>query len=404
MSSEEKNGLHAVTPDRGTNEKGKRFGMPQFKMPEDPLTRGLIIMIILVLVFALIGIWSYNRVHLFDNYDITRSSERSDAEGMGFELLGKTLIKYGHDGVFAQDMSGTTLWSSAYSMQTPMSSVNGKMMLLYEQLGNHITVLDAEGTRGTYQTALPIRKAVVSRTGVAAVILDGKTETQIGLYTPSGSQIASIRATLEETGYPMDLAVSENGERLMVSYMAMDEGKMAGRIVFYDFSEKGAGSDDHIQSSFSYRETVFPEVFFLSDGRGAAVGDDRFTVYSSGQTPAEKVNVPLEKEIVSCFHDENVVGFIFPGTESEERYGIEAYSYSGRRRMQAAFDFEYEEVKMDGGEVLLCDSGNLYSFRLSGRARLSAAYEKEVNYFRKLSGSRKYLVITPDSTDQIRIR
>ena len=398
-------GFFAVKPKENTDEKdsaGKGFRTERLRLPQDPLTRGLLLMILLAVLFAVIGIVSYSRLHLFESFDTVSSVPREDAEGMQFELLGKTLIKYGHDGVFAQDMAGNTLWSNAYSLQTPMSVVNGGRMILYEQLGTHVYILNEGGIEGTYQAAHPIRRAAVGKNGVAAIVLEDKTEMLIDLYSPTGSQIASVRATLEDTGYPLDAALSDNSEKLAVSYMALEDGRMTGRIIIYDFS--GKGDSDHIAASFAYPETVFPDVYFTSDGKAVAVGDDRFIVYSSGDRPSEKTVVPLEKEIVSCFYDDRNIGFVFPGEDTENRYEIAAYSYSGRRRMQASLNSEFQDVRMDEGEILLCDSGNIYVYRRSGRPKFAGTYEKEVVYFRNMRGSRKYLLITPDSMDQIRIR
>ena len=71
--------------------------------------------------------------------------------------------------------------------------------------------------------------------------------------------------------------------------------------------------------------------------------------------------------------------------------------------MRSDFNFEYEDVRMESGEVLLHDSGNIYVYRTSGKQKLAAGYDKEVVYFRQIPGLRDYLVITPDSLDQIRI-
>ena len=408
MSGEDRNGLHAVnseTARQDENKKERRFHRPDLKirLPEDPLTKGLIGMIIMVLAFALIGYWSYNRIHLFEGYDIRRSASRQDAEGTRCELLGRTLVKYNNDGVFASDLAGRLKWSSAYSMQTPMSEICGGKMIIYEELGSHVLILSAEGTEGTYQVPQPIRKAVVSRSGVAAMILDNDTQTLIEMYTPSGSEIASIRTTLGETGYPLDLALTPNGKRLVVSYMALENGKLCGRIVMYDFSGYSGKDQEHISASFSYPETVFPDVFIMGESRAAAIGDDRFVVYTGASKPAESAGVMLEKEVVSCFYDEKAIGFIFRSDDTENRYEIDAYSFSGRHLMRSDFNFEYEDVRMESGEVLLHDSGNIYVYRTSGKQKLAAGYDKEVVYFRQIPGLRDYLVITPDSLDQIRI-
>ena len=67
------------------------------------------------------------------------------------------------------------------------------------------------------------------------------------------------------------------------------------------------------------------------------------------------------------------------------------------------FDCDYTEIKMDNGEILLYDAKNCTVYTTSGEHRFFSDYEKQVEYFTKIPGFRRYLVITNDSMDRIRI-
>lgn len=71
--------------------------------------------------------------------------------------------------------------------------------------------------------------------------------------------------------------------------------------------------------------------------------------------------------------------------------------------MEQEFDCDYQEVKMDSGKILLYDAKNCTVYSTSGAQNFATDYEKQVEYFGKIPGYRRYLVITNDSMDRIRI-
>ena len=81
---------------------------------------------------------------------------------------------------------------------------------------------------------------------------------------------------------------------------------------------------------------------------------------------------------------------------------MEVYNTSGKRTMRTGCSVEYEDVRAEDGEILLSSASGMYSWRVSGKQKMELDYEKEVRFFAPL-GSRRYLVITQDSMDQIRI-
>lgn len=370
-------------------------------LPQDSVTRGLLCMIVLTILAAMAGIWFYNRVHLFESYRIVQSTEEHDVEGTRYAMLEDSIIKYGHDGVFCVDTNNHSLWSIAYSMQTPICDTCGGTMVIAELQGKQVYVLNRSGLLGSFETAMNIRKAKVGSNGVTALLLDDGDTSWICLYDRNGSQIASVRATMEDSGYPIDLAITPNAKKMMVSVVRAEEGILTGSVFFYDFSS--SASDRHLMQTLDYPNEIFPEVFYASGQTPVAVGSGGFVVFTGSKRPSQKTAVPLEREIVSCFHDTSNIGFVFHSDDTQIRYEMEVYSISGKKAMQASCTFDYTGVEMTDGEILLYDASHLYVYRSSGRQKLGAAYDKEVRYFAPLEGLRKYLVITQDSMDRIRI-
>lgn len=357
-----------------------------------------------VLVFLVAGGFIYyNGHHVFTSYVVTATEECLDIAGTEYAMLGNKIVKYSSDGIFCVDTRNETQWSVAYSMQTPITDICQDTMVIAEQQGNQVYVVNSKGLMGNFETALPILRADVSSQGVVALILKGDDATWADLYDCSGGQIASIKTTLQESGYPLDVAITPNASRMMISFLTVNQGAVNSRIAFYDFSSASDSDESHLTGSLDYPGRVFPEIYYADASTPVALSDIGFVVFKNSKTPQEKKAVTFENEIVSSFHDEDYVGFVFNNEAEDCRFEMELFNYSGKRIMQKEFDCDYAEIKMDRGEILLYDAKNCIVYTMSGTKHFSSDYEKQVEFFAKIPGFRKYLVITDDSMDRIRI-
>ena len=381
----------------------KNIFFPEREEGRDPVTRYLLLTLLGAAVFAALAYWFYNRTHTFDSYRIRKEYELHDTEGTQYRMLSGRLIKYGHDGLFCVNLKNETLWSTAYTMQTPVADVSGGIMAIAEQQGNQVYVLNSKGVLGSFTTSMPVMKIRAASNGVVALVLnDTDNTTWIELRSAAGEQIASVKATQTDSGYPMDIALSSNARQLLVSYLGEAKGELVGKIALYDFSSADASDESHLLALREYPGVIFPDVFFSGSGP-VAVANDGYIAFSSGKNMEEVSRLTLNDEIVSEFHDGRSIGFVFRSGRSDVKYHMTVYNLRGRSTMETDLNFEYADIRMEDSEILLYDSGTIYVYRTSGRQKVSTAYEKPVKYFTHTSGLRNYLVISSDGIDQIRV-
>ncbi|MDD3797299.1 MAG: DUF5711 family protein [Lachnospiraceae bacterium] len=366
--------------------------------------KGYAIVGAIVLVLLVAGsFFYYNSHHLFTEYVITDTTENMDIVGTQYTVLGENILKYSPDGVFCVNRHDEMKWSVAYSMQTPITDICEGSMVIAEQQGNQVYVLNQDGAIGHFETTLPIMKAQISEQGVVVLLLSDKDVTWIELYDASGSELVKVKTTVDDSGYPLDVAISKDASHMMVSYLGIYQGTLGSKIAFYDFSSVEAVDTSHLTGTLEYPGRIFPEIYYADDTTPVAQSDVGFVVFEEGDVPVEKEQITLEREIISSFHDDKYIGFVFSNDETTERYQMELYRYNGRRAMQETLDCDYTEIMMDSGEILLYDEKNCTVYSTSGVKRFSSDYEKQINYFMAIPGFRKYLVITDDSMDTIRI-
>ena len=119
-------------------------------------------------------------------------------------------------------------------------------------------------------------------------------------------------------------------------------------------------------------------------------------------------NIPLDQinlgSIALVLKDENdSIGFIFRSTEGEDPYRMELYRLNGKKRSETTLNAQYTTARLQNDQILLFDDRNMTVYTSSGHMRFQADYEKTIVDMFYLKEYRKYLVITPDSFDRIRI-
>ncbi|MDO4322564.1 MAG: DUF5711 family protein [Lachnospiraceae bacterium] len=363
--------------------------------------RRIVLLVLAVLTIG--GFVLYNRMYTFTDYVIVDSYENEVASGSKYEAVGKNIYRYNSDGVSCVSRKNELKWSITYNMQAPIADVCGETMAVAEQQGNQVYVVNKDGLVGNFETLLPILKVRVSKQGVVAVVLQEENVTWVNLYQSDGTSIANDKTTVAESGYPLDIDLSPDGQKLAVSYLGIREGIINSRVVFYHFGAAGQSADNHIVNSESYTETVIPEVYFTDNSRAVAVADNGFMVFKGSDVPKQSASVAFEEEIVSTFHDESRIGFLFRSTDEKYPYRMELYSYSGRKKASREMDAEFDKIKIQNGQILMYSDNHCDIFLSSGRKRFSSAYEKEIVDVFYFSEFRKYMVITQDSFDRIKV-
>ena len=102
---------------------------------------------------------------------------------------------------------------------------------------------------------------------------------------------------MEDPGYPMDVAVSDNGEIMMVTYQFIDGSDTTSYVAFYNFGDVGQNEDDRIVSGYTYEGVVIPEIRYFDAERSVAFREDGFTVYKGRQIPKESATEKVDKEM-----------------------------------------------------------------------------------------------------------
>ena len=247
-----------------------------------------------------------------------------------------------------------------------------------------------------------IVKATISSSGLVAAILDGGDETWINFYGSDGSLIAENQTKLEDPGYPMDVAISDDGTIMMVAYQFVDGGETTSYVAFYNFGDVGQNEDDRIVSGYTYDGVVVPQVEYIGENQSVALRDDGFTLYDGKQIPKEGKTVKVEKEIVSTFFDDEMIGLVFKNDKKDKLYTMEVYSASGKLKFKEDFNIPYTEIEISDGNILMYNSSQMCVMNSRGVVKYSGTVDGTIHDFFKI-GWNRYLLVLENGVNVIKL-
>lgn len=358
---------------------------------------------VVAIAAAVTAVGFYIEKRSYHNYKVVQSSEQEDVVSTSYIEMDGDILRYSPDGVSLVSDKMSTLWSETYQMQNPVADVNGTRAVIADKDGTTLEIYDKLGKTGSVTTSYSIIKARVSKSGLVAAILDGGDDTWIDFYSTDGSLIAENQTKIDDPGYPLDIAVSEDGVVMMVTYQFVDGSDTTSYVAFYNFGDVGQNEDDRIVSGYKYEGVVVPQIQYLSNNRSIALKDNGFTIYQGSQIPKEVKTIETDKEIVSTFYDDDMVGLVFKNDSKDKQYIMEVYNTAdGKLKFKEDFNIPYTTIKLSGGNILMYNSSQMCVMNSRGVQKYLGSVDGTIKDFFKI-GMNRYLLVLDSGVDVIKL-
>lgn len=347
-------------------------------------------------IYLLINLQTYTSVRTVDTYPV------SGAASNEYKQFADGVLKYSRDGISYLDQKGSEVWNQAYQIQNPVVDVNETSGAVADKGGNAILVFNEEGLRGEIETDLPIERISVSEQGIVSVILIDESSSQILCYDAAGNILVEHKTSVNGTGYPMDAALSPDGEILQVLYLYTQDGTITSRVAYYNFGQEGESETDHQVTEQEYKDVVMADGFFMNQSVSAAVGDNMLTIFRGKSVPEEAVKVEIDKEIKSVFHSQKYIGMILKN-EGKEGYELRLYNDRGQMAMSEDFSGDYSNVKICGSQVIMYDGKNCSIFTRGGIQKFEGEMNSNILEIFPVAGVNKYIVMNENGMEVVRL-
>lgn len=364
--------------------------------------RILLVVIAAAALTALIII-QYKR-HIYTDYDVVASVERSSASGSLDRRLGDSILTYSKDGAHCTDARGKAAWNQTYEFQDVQLAVCGSVVAIGAYNGRNIYVQNTEKQLSQITTNMPIRDLTVSAEGHVAVVLDGTDSALINVYGPDGKNTYNGMAHMTGSGYPAAICLSPDGELLCVAYWYVDAGTIKSNVTFYNFGPVGENVNDGMVSNYSYTDMLIPQVQFMNDSTSFAVGDSRLIIYSGEHTPKEAVWYMVNEEIRSVFYSDKYIGLVFRETEGESPYRMDVYSATTERVGSFGIDIEYTDIFFGQDNFVAYNESECVIKTLDNIEKYRGEFTEQVRLILPAGSSYRYYLVTDDAIDTIQLR
>lgn len=363
------------------------------------------VLLIAVLIIALIVliVVQYKR-HVYTDYDIIESRERVSAAGIQVLRLGDSVLTYSRDGAHCTNAEGEITWNQTYGIQDVKIAVCGNTVAIGEYNGRSIYVANSEKLLGEITTNMPIRDLAVSATGYVVAVLADTDITWINTYDSSGKLCYRGRTYMNNSGYPVSLSLSPNGELLCVSYVYVNTGVIKTNVAFYNLGIVGKNFSDRLVAGYPYSDTFVPYVQFMDNETAFAVGDDRLVIYSGGYKPEIKGVALYDEEVKSVFYSEKYVGVVFASDDSAHLYKFEVYNTAAERVGIYYFDMDYTDIFFGKDNFVVYNESKCQIMTLGGVEKFNGNFSKTVRLMLPVGDTYRYLLITDGTIDKIQLK
>ncbi len=358
-------------------------------------------LIVAVILIAVLIVKHHSDNRSYTDYEVITGTDKADNVS-SYAEMGKNILRYSSDGAALADSEMESIWDISFSMTNPESHIAGTTAAIYDKLGTAVYVFDEEGEVGSFDTGEPIAKARVSEQGNVAVLLQYEDNQTIRYYTSDGSEIATISTSMSAYGSPVEIALTADGLQMAVSYLAVSEGGIISHVVCYDFSS-ARSTDGKVTGEMEYEGVIVPSLIWKNSSELVAIRDDGFSILSVGSDVSEETDVSFETEISSVFYDEDYIGFVYRSAEEGHKFEMTIYNSRGKEVSSAGVDLNYDKVRLSGGQVLFYNASELAVYTLKGVCRGSVTVsDGNIADVLKIEANR-YLLMTDQRTDLVRL-
>mgnify|MGYP004465015265 FL=1 len=356
----------------------------------------IIIVIVSVMTYLLVSLQTYTKVRVSDTYPRKGASDNSYVQFLD------GVIKYSKDGIAYMDQTGKEVWNQSYQIKNPMLDVNNKSVAVADKDGNDILIFQEEGLKGEVHTTMPVERISVSEQGIVSAILKNESAMKIMCYDIKGNVLVEHKTTLAGTGYPIDIALSADGNLMQVLYLYTQKGQIVSRLHYYNFGDAGEGKTDHQVTAENYKDTILASGFFMNAETSAAVGDNRVVIYEGKDTPEQVANIKLDKEIKNVFHSEKYVGLILKN-QGKSGYELRLYDKSGKVVLSKDFKGDYKHVKICNNQVIMYDGKNCNIYMKNGIQKFKGETDSNILEIFPVEGVNRYIIMSANGMEKVRL-
>lgn len=357
---------------------------------------------IIILAAIIAGVIYYVLTYLeYDQIEITQSYVNEDAgDGIYTKYL-DGVLKYSRDGIAYLSKQGEEIWNQPCQMSNSIVEVCREAAAVADKDGTSILVFQKNGLKGEIQTTLPIEKISVSAQGIVAAILKNGENPKVMCYDADGNELIEHSTNFGSTGYPIDVALSQDGNVLLVSFLGTAGGVIENKVVYYNF-DVGAEQQNYQVATMKYPDAIIPTTAFLDKKISVLVADNALTLIEGLTEPKEVASIIIEKEIKQVEYNEEYIALVLKNSGQTD-YELRLYRTDGEVVWSTVFEGEYSNIEIADKQIIMYEGNRCAIYNQAGVCKYEGELEMNIVSMFPVRGFNKYIVISTSGFQEIRL-
>ena len=361
----------------------------------------VVIAALFLVALILVGIYFLLQRQTYSTIDTVAHYENVSLDNPGYEKYLKGVLKYTRDGIAFLNKSGEEIWNQPCQMNNPVVEVRGEIAVVCDRTGTSILVFEESGLKGEIKTTRPIERISVSEQGIVAAILKDDAAPKVMCYDATGNVLVEQNASLDNTGYPMDVALSADGNILLVSYLMTESSGVSTKIVYYDFSGEDIDKKDFKIHEQVYKDNIVPVVGYLNKERSVLVADNQVVLLEGKEELSEIAKIPVHEILNIKYNEKNIAMLLKEKDSSAMKLRI--YNISGEMVSEMEVDREYSQIGLFDNQIILYEENVCSIFTKDGICKYSGEMDANILEMYPLVGVNKYMMINANGFYEIRL-
>ncbi|TCK86722.1 hypothetical protein EDC19_2776 [Natranaerovirga hydrolytica] len=334
----------------------------------------------------------------FSTYETIMEFEHNNSQVI-YDVYGNnSIVLVSRDGIRLIDTNGEVIWDYAYTMRRPRLKIEENYLAVADYAGQYIYLFDESGIVNKIYTNNKIIDFAVNEEGYISITEERNNRHFITLYTKDGEVIAASQTNFERNGYPLDVAISNDGTRLATSYYYTDGVESESRLTFYNFSNIGQNFIERILGSFRLEATIIPKVEFLNNNV-VFFSDKGFLIYEMINNPEQKVKVEIEEEIRSVITLENTIGVIL----EKDTKVMEVYNLKGEKINSTSIEIDYNNIVASKNQIILHNDWAYKIYSPEGNLLFEETLDWAIQQILPISAD-EYVLVSINNTQIIKLQ
>lgn len=364
------------------------------------------LLMILAAIFVVIFI-AVKRSKTYGDFRLTRKAEWNMTTDTSYLPYKSGVLKFNRDGAEAVAQNGQTLWNITYNMKDPIADVSGSYVIIADRGGKQFCIVDGSGEANRIEVLNNITYIDIAQQGVVAVMMSDVDKDYVELYSMDSisgeTPLANGETSVLSDGFPLDLAISKDGRKLVTSYMRLVENTLENWVTFYNFGEVGKSMFDHIAGDYKQGEALAPEIEFLTNDIVLVCRNDGFLLYTMQEIPKARAIVTIEEEIKHLVWSDSYICVVLKNTSDNDKYRVQLYDFNGKKKLDFTMNDDFEQILLSGEDLIFYSRLNCVIYTIHGREKFKGNFERNVEQIYSVNDEDEYLLIGDGTMDLMKL-